>query len=495
MEDERAFLAHLPHLPDLQCVWLLLSMCAAPRCNHILRVVPPSLSRRYAEEHDDAIWHTGAQLLSSTAASLDRTYPYARQIAGLPTHLGGLGLLPATRTAAAAYWAGWADALAVLQQRRPHETNEIVATLNAEVRWRAHCLDELLDAAHLLTSEGFTQRPTWTELAAGRRPPPQGRSGQEASREPGEWAHGWQFYASRTRSTYRRETHIMPQLSETHQALLRSQSGPNAGAWLGAVPAGPGLELKPLHMLTALRRRLRLPLGCRSRWCGGPRSRGCGREVDIYGDHAAACTRAGVIQRRAKPVEAAWCRVTREGLAGQGQVVAQQWLANTTAAGPDPSDRRRLDMVIYGLSPLGRVLCCDATLVSPVHRNGRAQRHTARRDGEALRRAEERKKRRYQEVLDSPGAELVVLAAEVGGRWIDDCSWLAKQFLKVRVAQAPRLLRTSAALAWKRRWWSLLSVAVQSAFAASLIEPTGRQLAFVGGTDAPPLAEVLRHVD
>ncbi len=35
-------------------------------------------------------------------------------------------------------------------------------------------------------------------------------------------------------------------------------------------------------------------------------------------------------------------------LAGQGPVVAQQWLVDTTAAGAGPADRRRL--VVHGLS-------------------------------------------------------------------------------------------------------------------------------------------------
>ena len=39
------FLRELPHLPDLQAAWLLLTYCAAPRAQHLLRTVPPTLSR------------------------------------------------------------------------------------------------------------------------------------------------------------------------------------------------------------------------------------------------------------------------------------------------------------------------------------------------------------------------------------------------------------------------------------------------------------------
>ena len=48
MRLERQLLDHLPHLPDLQCAWLLLLMCASPRTNHAIRTLPPSESVAYA---------------------------------------------------------------------------------------------------------------------------------------------------------------------------------------------------------------------------------------------------------------------------------------------------------------------------------------------------------------------------------------------------------------------------------------------------------------
>ena len=55
MQEERKLLEQLPELPDLQCSWLLLSMCASTRANHALRTLPPSESRGYAAAHDAAI--------------------------------------------------------------------------------------------------------------------------------------------------------------------------------------------------------------------------------------------------------------------------------------------------------------------------------------------------------------------------------------------------------------------------------------------------------
>eukprot|EP00439_Symbiodinium_sp_Y106_P036521 s2421_g4.t1 len=47
-------------------------------------------------------------------------------------------------------------------------------------------------------------------------------------------------------------------------------------------------------------------------------------------------------------------------------------------------DRRRLDMVIYGVTPWGGALCCDATLVLAVSRDGQPQGHSADENGAAL---------------------------------------------------------------------------------------------------------------
>ena len=44
-----------------------------------------------------------------------------------------------------------------------------------------------------------------------------------------------------------------------------------------------------------------------------------------------------------------------------------------------PMDRRRLDLVVYRLTPLGGALCCDATPVSPLTRTGLLQPCAGRR--------------------------------------------------------------------------------------------------------------------
>ena len=56
-------LARLPAVQDLQSAWLLLLLCAAPRCNYLLRTVPRSATASYAASHDEAILRCLATLL------------------------------------------------------------------------------------------------------------------------------------------------------------------------------------------------------------------------------------------------------------------------------------------------------------------------------------------------------------------------------------------------------------------------------------------------
>ena len=132
-----------------------------------------------------------------------------------------------------------------------------------------------------------------------------------------------------------------------------------------------------------------------------------------------------------------------------------------------------LDLVVYGASERGEALCCDATVVSPLRRNGRVRARAAEVDGAALAGARRRKERTYPE-LDGGGTRLVVLGCEVGGRWNDEARRFVNRLAALRAAQAPPLLRHSVRAAFARRWWGLLSVAVQDSLAATLLAATLR---------------------
>ena len=235
------------------------------------------------------------------------------------------------------------------------------------------------------------------------------------------------------------------------------------------------LELEPkwlepkwlAAMQIALRRRLRQPLPLHGATCGP--NPGCGAVVDSLGDHALACPRTGLLARRAKLVERAWVRVAREAMGPEGQVVPQQWLAHTTAPGVGAEDRRRLDLVVYGATRHGGALCCDATLVSLLTRTGHPQPCAAVVDGAALKIAERRKRATYPELERGGPQKLVVLGSEVGGRWNEQARRFVQDLVRLKGHRAPPALRAAGSGAWARRWWSMLSVAVQQAVASTAL--------------------------
>ena len=479
LEDEERLLRQLPKLPDLQCSWLLLQMCASPRANHALRTVPPSEILAYARAHDQAMWRTLKQCLGGAT---EAEAPHAGSLATLPAHLGGLGLHSAERTSPAAYWAGLADALPVIDARLPSFAERYRVALEGggddipNLRAAAECRE-------LLQAEGWEACPSWRAILQGARPAPPEHAG------PGDWPHGWQFYASRTRNQHFRDNVLLPAMLPSARALVRSQSGPHAGSWLTAIPAEPATTLAPQAMQLALRRRLRMPLPISHSRCGP--THGCGGHMDQFGDHALACPRTGLLARRAKTLELAWVRVAREAVGAEGQVVPQQWLVHTTAPGVRADDRRRLDVVIYGATANGTALCCDATLVSPLTRTGQPQPCTADVDGAALRTAERRKAATYPELQREGPQRLVVLGSEVGGRINGDAHCLLRDLVRVRACRAPPALRSAAASGWTRRWWSMLSVAVQQAVASTALGRPWPQPPHAPCATGPPLDRLL----
>ena len=99
--EKARLLQELPLLPDLQCAWLLLAMCASPRADHILRTLPTSPpAMRVATTMPS--WRC-LLALPGEENDADPEVAAARRLAMLPARLGGLGLQCAERTAPAAF--------------------------------------------------------------------------------------------------------------------------------------------------------------------------------------------------------------------------------------------------------------------------------------------------------------------------------------------------------------------------------------------------------
>ena len=121
MRTERQLLDHLPQLPDLQCAWLLLHMCASPagKPRHPHHASIPALT---PNAHDEAIWQTlQACGGAGSSARPGNSHPSSGS--------WGPRLQSAARTVGASYWAAWADVLPVIQMRLPEWANSYLRKL------------------------------------------------------------------------------------------------------------------------------------------------------------------------------------------------------------------------------------------------------------------------------------------------------------------------------------------------------------------------------
>ena len=169
--------------------------CASPRANFVLRIVPPSLCRQYAQERDALIRGSLAKLFAFNNGHLSNQRLMAQ--IHLPARFGGLGLNSSVRTSQAAYWASWCDVISPLLKRIPSFEHVFGPTLNQcayqpDVLPVHAAMRNLHEAALLLVDEGFGALPSWSDLAQGITPPAE----NSLDIEPGESRKGWQRLAS-----------------------------------------------------------------------------------------------------------------------------------------------------------------------------------------------------------------------------------------------------------------------------------------------------------
>ena len=65
---------------------------------------------------------------------------------------------------------------------------------------------------------------------------------------------------------------------------------------------------------------------------------------------------------------------------------------------------------------------------------------------------------------------MVVTAHEIGGRWGEEAFDFVQQLARAKARSAPDVLKAAATRSWLRRWTTLVSIANQDAFAASLLD-------------------------
>ena len=156
-------------------------------------------------------------------------------------------------------------------------------------------------------------------------------------------------------------------------------------------------------------------------------------------------------------------------------------------------DLRQLDVYIRGLS-LGRGLPVvgDMSMISAIHSDGTPWAGAATHDGVAIDRSIANKHAQYPELVVSQTVEFLVLACEEGGRWGPDVFHLVRDLVALKVAPLHPLLRRSCALAYTRRWWSILAMGAQTA-AVDCILNQDSPIPVPKG--APPLADIFHWAD
>ena len=161
--------------------------------------------------------------------------------------------------------------------------------------------------------------------------------------------------------------------------------------------------------------------------------------------------------------------VCREGGA---RVSTKVFVCDMDLAIRNALDSRKMEVVADGLVLWrGAQLALDTTMVSPLRRDATTRPRSANFDGAALEVARRRKEATCPELSGEGGrARLVVLAAEVGGRWSAETAQFLTSPAKARAQEVPLVLQGRAESAWVRRWSAILACTAARAFARSLLD-------------------------
>ena len=163
---------------------------------------------------------------------------------------GGCDLRDSVRIAPVTYWGSWADAIHGINTRFPIIGSRIIATLSGYLGSN-DTLDEARQAASCCESNGWTSRPSWSDLAQGLRPP----IPEITDDVIGEWVHGWQFDANQQNEAVSFErllaTLCFPSYRSNakspNKARIFSCRGRFASNWLTICPTSIALLLQMLN--------------------------------------------------------------------------------------------------------------------------------------------------------------------------------------------------------------------------------------------------------
>ena len=154
-----------------------------------------------------------------------------------------------------------------------------------------------------------------------------------------------------------------------------------------------------------------------------------------------------------------------------------------TDAAEIPSWNGRL--AIYG----GKTVIGDVTLRSPLSAEGVPKNRAENEPGSTFHGARLDKLRMYPELSgEHSHFQFLVLGSEIGGHLSEECHTLIKQLVSCRASVHPVHLRPFIKNMYKRRWYGVLSCAIQRAVAWNI--PGSGELRFEALHPAPDFEEL-----
>ena len=466
LAEHDVLLQRIPLVTDVQSAWSLLLHCAGGRANYLLRVVRPELVGRFALGHNEGLWECLKRIMKLEGDVRDTV----KDITSLPLALGGLGLRSATRTSESAFWASWADSLAMIRERHLTVAAAIVGSLERSVDM-SPTLASVARARHHISGPG---KPWFKEPArqnANRmilNQEEQGldgntkrRQGQNCSSE----AASWPLWPSTSRPC---SGHRVDLLLERPSQLLRPPGSPG---WIptSSECSSPGgsvsLSLSlhacvdaavPWTSLATIALRVRE----RGSWDGG------GFQWRVW-------QRASAEKEGPEWQPISWSEIWISGRPTSLTAGGLKWL---------PTGCLCLEACSWPWTPRWCLLCIVTA---------QARRHTAHVDGAVLEVARRKKEATYPElVAPRARARLVVWAGEVNGRWSEETRTFLSLLAKAKARSETPVMRRRVEQAWRMRWGAMLACTAARAFAASLLN-----LRLGGGVDGevPTTQEVVNE--
>ena len=341
----------------------------------------------------------------------------AQVIATLALSAGGLGLTSAQRVKEAAHFASWADCLRMVRDRHPFIAELMIRHLEEGI---ATCFQAVHQCKDSLTAAGLVV-PSWTELSL---TPPEGLEDPEPNPTGARLAESHQTVGGRILHPC-----CVASLERFSEGIVEVPARP---LWL--LPRSPHSQLREQRGSTPSLSVFSCVEGCTCLFPCLTALADVAANSTCLAHHRAVCSGWGVpsgVRRQ----------VCREAGA---RVATNVFVRDMDLATFNALDGRRLEIVADGLTLWrGAQLAVDTTMVSPLRRDGSPKPRAANHDGAALEVARRKKENTFPELAGEGGrARLVVLAAEVGGRWNAETAQFLTALARARAQEVefhPRL--------------------------------------------------------